>query len=371
MRLLWALMFGVMACGGGSTTDGDADGDTDVETDADGDADVDGDTDADGDSGGDADVDGDGDADADGDTDADVDTDADGDADADHCGPYWTIRTVRSQGITVHAGPTPHDQAAVLVEVRLSLSGCETPGPVIPEIDRDSGEVVLRPQAWLQHGLSCPDVETDYVRLVSLTLPAGSWTLVEPLFGDRVPVEVVPCSETGLDCECADPMWPTDEVGHECGAHCQCARPLQCVPVGDEARECQVPCSEDGDCRGDVCSEATEGSLRFCTPRGSDACRDDGECRPGYQCVPSPTGPRYCAPNQDLRGATRHECGCDAGCETPGLVCVIESWPGGTGAGRCNTRCLTRTGGWCGRAHLCGPGGVGPPESPVCEWIGE
>lgn len=305
----------------------------------------------------------------------DVAEDRCGPMEGEPCGPYYAVCPVAPDLFYLEAGPVAHDAAPIRVLLRTTLmDGCWEGGPVIPDVDETTHQVMLTVLAWHLMESECTEETVSYWRDTLLHLTVGTWRVTEPVSGRSQVVEVQPCDQTAAECTCADPIWPVDEFGFECTASCQCASPMECIQYqADSHRWCVQSCSVDEDCWGEgQCTDslADVGPVQFCHP-GSHYCTSDADCPPGHACRTNEDEGTYCRPEMTLSAATRHACSCNDDCEEPGLDCVLQSWPGGSGEPRCNVRCLTRDGMYCGGWHTCGGGALESYDRAVCGWWGE
>lgn len=286
------------------------------------------------------------------------------------CGPHWTFNYLPIDSWELIDGPPLHDAATVRLALTTTL-----PDPCWQLTSVTMWGTATHPRVRLlgvrafHHELTeCDATTRTERRVVSLSLDAGCWVLIDLISGERLSFDIFNCDAVADDCECSE-NWPDGlPVGAECAADCQCASfSSVCLPVSTAQRECGVPCTIDEDCPAGTCPVAADAGPAICEDLVQDECQTDEDCPATHICYEGEDH-RFCLPNHELNQLTRHGCGCDAECETPGLVCTLETWPGGRGAGYCNLPCRS-LGDICPGMHDCGYSLAF--ASPVCEWVGE
>ena len=341
------------------------------------------------------------DTDTDTDSDTDTDTDSDtGDEDIWECydgpldfepklyeeidatweptGPFWKMEYLPVERMKILESPPLHDGAVVriLMETtvpnscwRLTSTRTWAPSVNYPRVNFMALRALHLEQS------DCPGSPHTARRIVSMYPNMGCWMVVDLIGGEQVSFDVVSCEGVEEDCECdEDVPWGGAPEGMTCAADCQCegfssgGYGNNCLPVSESERECGFPCSVDEDCWAGECFFQSDDGPGVCRYFTFDECSIDEDCPLAHICMEY-EGIRFCRTNHELTGETRHECSSNYDCETPGLVCTLQNWPGGGGAGRCNLPCESKRT-VCPEMHHCGSQSL-YGSFTVCEWVGE
>jgi hypothetical protein len=149
-----------------------------------------------------------------------------------------------------------------------------------------------------------------------------------------------------------------------CQRDCDCAYDEVCLS-GAGVQRCARPCEYSRDCLGrGRCGD--ENGLTDVCRRAQAECNATIPCPDGFACDQG-----VCVPTFELSQYTRHECDCDADCESP-LRCVAH-FVGGTDPWRkqCEQICPTPFDGWCQGGHTCNSVASIDYHDGVCGWVGE
>lgn len=339
-----AALAGLTACGGTTSTLGDADTDTGPDsTDTRPDIPVD--------------------APADTLPDVPLDTESEPDAVPPDCA-RWFLTDLAATGIRL-ADPAPlNTERTFRVAVETQMSGCQRRAMYAVRIDEEAMTVVVTLRAWDGVGMDCPTVLWFDTRYVNLRLPAvGTWTILDGSSGLVESLEV----ELG-----GGPPRPCASTSGMCEMDCDCPHDasvcLGAYGAGGWVTRCVHPCEHSMDCvntRG-RCVSTDDGLGPLCDPE-QPACDDSTPCPHGYSCTGG-----FCEADFSLGASVRIECSCDDDCLEP-MACTVPApgdWPG-----RCEVLCPTGSPWWCAGMHRCGSrdedlSGLALTDS-VCGWMGE
>jgi hypothetical protein len=238
----------------------------------------------------------------------------------------------------------------------VELTACEETGIVgiSPALEDTSG--IITPYVLRQIGGTCTGTARTVTRIVDYQPPQpGPWTLSIQGVGS------VSFTVT------AAPTPSCDSLRSPCVADCDCDESAgeRCIGVnqGGPTTVCARTCEVDHDCGGNRCTGDAPGGTPY-------VCDAQPECGAGLAC---PTGfactTGTCTPTFTLNVTSRHECACDADCET-GLRCVRPYDL--TMPNVCQAMCST-DGPWCEGAHVCGFVGQDTLSGTdsVCNFLGE